>query len=88
MSSRILNNVLEMVGNTPMVRLDKIAKSEGLECELCEFIIEREGVEGGGGEVDKSEGLECEFMIIVVEGGGDGGGRRVDKIAKSAYFSA
>ncbi len=27
--------VLEMVGNTPLVRLDKIAKMEGLECELC-----------------------------------------------------
>ena len=33
----ILTNVLEMVGNTPLVRLDKIAKSEGLECELCKF---------------------------------------------------
>ena len=26
-----------MVGNTPMIRLDKIAKSEGLECDLCKF---------------------------------------------------
>ena len=33
----ILTNILGMVGNTPMVRLDKIAKSEGLECELREF---------------------------------------------------
>ena len=32
----ILNSSLEMVGNTPMIRLDKIARSEGLECELCE----------------------------------------------------
>ncbi len=32
--SSILSNVLEMVGNTPLVRLDKIAKMEGLECEL------------------------------------------------------
>ena len=37
--------------------------SEGLECELCEFIIE-EGVEGGG-EVDKSEGLECELCELL-----------------------
>ncbi len=34
MGSSILSNVLEMVGNTPLVRLDKIAKMEGLECEL------------------------------------------------------
>ena len=33
----ILPTVLEMVGNTPMIRLDKIARSEGLECDLCEF---------------------------------------------------
>ena len=35
----IFPTVLEMIGNTPMVRLDKIAKSEGLECELCEFSV-------------------------------------------------
>nr|QIA61828.1 cystathionine beta-synthase-like protein [Halichondria panicea] len=38
--SSIMSTVLEMVGNTPLVRLDKIAKMEGLECELlakCEF---------------------------------------------------
>ena len=34
----IMPTVLEMVGNTPMVRLDKIAKMEGLECELCECV--------------------------------------------------
>jgi len=36
----VLPTVLEMVGNTPMIRLDKIARSEGLECDLlakCEF---------------------------------------------------
>lgn len=33
-SSSILPNILDMVGNTPLVRLDKIAKREGLECEL------------------------------------------------------
>ena len=26
-----------MIGNTPMIRLDKIARSEGLECDLCTF---------------------------------------------------
>ena len=65
MSSRILNNVLEMVGNTPMVRLDKIAKSEGLECELCEFMIY---CSGGGRRVDKiakSGSLGCELCGCV-----------------------
>ncbi|KAG0198714.1 hypothetical protein BGX28_007876 [Mortierella sp. GBA30] len=36
----ILNTILEHIGNTPLVRIDKIAKSEGLQCELlakCEF---------------------------------------------------
>ena len=38
MGESILPTVLEMVGNTPMVRLDRIAKMEGLECELCECV--------------------------------------------------
>ncbi|KAF9908967.1 hypothetical protein EC991_009267 [Linnemannia zychae] len=36
----ILSTILEHIGNTPLVRIDKIAKSEGLQCELlakCEF---------------------------------------------------
>ncbi|KAL1925567.1 uncharacterized protein VTP21DRAFT_450 [Calcarisporiella thermophila] len=36
----ILNTILDHVGNTPLVRVDKIAKSEGLKCDLlakCEF---------------------------------------------------
>ena len=33
-----LPNVLHMIGNTPLVRLDKIARSEGLECDLCEHL--------------------------------------------------
>lgn len=38
--SKILNNILEHIGNTPLVRADKIAKAYGLECDLllkCEF---------------------------------------------------
>ncbi|GLE07827.1 hypothetical protein PINS_up023420 [Pythium insidiosum] len=37
---KILNTILEHVGNTPLVRLNKIAKKAGLECELyakCEY---------------------------------------------------
>ena len=33
-----MSNVLEMIGQTPLIRLDKIAKSEGLQCDLCKFV--------------------------------------------------
>ncbi|KAG0310862.1 hypothetical protein BGZ97_012260 [Linnemannia gamsii] len=36
----ILNTILDHIGNTPLVRINKIAKSEGLQCELlakCEY---------------------------------------------------
>eukprot|EP01022_Parablepharisma_sp_SALTPOND_P001086 TRINITY_DN105558_c2_g1_i1.p1 TRINITY_DN105558_c2_g1~~TRINITY_DN105558_c2_g1_i1.p1 ORF type:complete len:499 (+),score=61.62 TRINITY_DN105558_c2_g1_i1:197-1693(+) len=39
--SRIFSSILEAVGNTPMVRLNRIPQSEGLECEIlvkCEFM--------------------------------------------------
>ena len=36
----ILPNVLEHIGNTPLVRINKINLSEGLECELCEYYYE------------------------------------------------
>lgn len=37
---KILNNILDHIGNTPLVRINKIAEEEGIECELlakCEF---------------------------------------------------
>ncbi|KAJ2882117.1 cystathionine beta-synthase, partial [Coemansia aciculifera] len=36
----ILNSILDHIGNTPLVRLNRIAKAEGLQCELlakCEY---------------------------------------------------
>lgn len=30
----ILDNALDAVGNTPLIRLDKIATEEGLKCNL------------------------------------------------------
>ncbi|NWU79138.1 CBS synthase, partial [Onychorhynchus coronatus] len=33
---KILPNILKKVGCTPMVRINKIGKSYGLKCELCE----------------------------------------------------
>lgn len=32
----VLSNALEGVGNTPLIRLDKIAQAEGLKCNLRE----------------------------------------------------
>jgi len=34
MSRQILDNALEAVGNTPLIRLDKLARLHGLECNL------------------------------------------------------
>ncbi|KAI9275828.1 cystathionine beta-synthase [Phascolomyces articulosus] len=37
---KILNNILDNIGQTPLVRINKIGKEEGLKCELlakCEF---------------------------------------------------
>merc|ERR1719393_989746 len=39
-SGRIVDSVLDLVGDTPMVRMSRFAKLKGLECELlakCEF---------------------------------------------------
>ena len=36
----VLNNILEAIGHTPLIRLNKITKEEGVECEVlvkCEF---------------------------------------------------
>jgi cystathionine beta-synthase len=38
---QIYENILEYVGNTPLVRCNKIAKAEGVECEVllkCEYL--------------------------------------------------
>lgn len=31
----VLDSALDGVGHTPLVRLDRIAKEEGLQCNLC-----------------------------------------------------
>lgn len=46
----VYSNILSAIGNTPLVRLDKTAKEEGLKCNLlakCEFM-------NGGGSVKVS----------------------------------
>eukprot|EP00117_Sycon_ciliatum_P032863 scpid48826/ scgid25404/ Cystathionine beta-synthase; Beta-thionase; Serine sulfhydrase len=60
---KILPNVLSNIGNTPLVRLQNIEKSEGLECELlakCEFF-------NAGGSVKDRIGLR---MVEDAEKGG------------------
>ena len=40
-SAKIKDNILDCVGDTPMVRINNITKAEGIECELlvkCEFL--------------------------------------------------
>lgn len=36
----ICKNVLECIGNTPMVRLNKIPKEEGISCEIGKLIAQ------------------------------------------------
>ncbi|NXE98026.1 CBS synthase, partial [Menura novaehollandiae] len=40
---KILPNILNKVGNTPLVRINKIGKHFGLKCELCERCIQASG---------------------------------------------
>ena len=38
--SHVLGNILEAIGDTPLVRLNKVPQSEGLRCEMyvkCEY---------------------------------------------------
>jgi hypothetical protein len=35
----VLGSVLDAVGNTPLIRLDRIAKHEGLKCNLRKFCL-------------------------------------------------
>ncbi len=32
---KIMNTILENIGNTPLVRINSISKKEGVQCELC-----------------------------------------------------
>lgn len=38
MPNSVIDNALDAVGHTPLMRLDKIAKANGLKCNLREFI--------------------------------------------------
>jgi cystathionine beta-synthase len=47
---RILNSILEAIGNTPLVRLNKIPQSLGLECEV---LVKCEWFNAGGSVKDR-----------------------------------
>jgi len=34
-TKKIKDNILDCIGNTPMVRINNIVKDEGIKCELC-----------------------------------------------------
>ncbi|KAF9169287.1 hypothetical protein BGX21_010486 [Mortierella sp. AD011] len=76
----ILNNILEHIGNTPLVRINKIAKSEGLQCELlakCEFFNAGGSVKDRIGkrmveEAEKDGRLKPGFTIIEPTSGNTG----------------
>ncbi|NXX04623.1 CBS synthase, partial [Larus smithsonianus] len=38
---KILPSILDKVGNTPLVRINKIGKQYGLKCELCEYFCKQ-----------------------------------------------
>lgn len=70
----ILPNVLERIGNTPLVRINKIAKEEGVQCEV---IAKCEYFNAGGSikdriakrmvEVAEAEGLITPGVTTIIE---------------------
>ncbi|GAA5858442.1 hypothetical protein JCM1840_001207 [Sporobolomyces johnsonii] len=50
MSTPIHDNVLSLIGHTPLVRMDKLAKEEGLSCNL---LAKVEGFSAGGSVKDR-----------------------------------
>lgn len=62
-NAKILNSIYESVGNTPMVRLNRVPKDEGIQCEVlakCEFM-------NPGGSVKDRIGKEM-FLAAEKEG--------------------
>jgi len=40
--AKILDTVLDAIGHTPMVRLNRVGKSDGVKCEICTFRINKQ----------------------------------------------
>jgi len=56
----ILDNALDAVGNTPLIRLDKIAQQEGLQCNL---LAKVEYTSAGGSVKDRI----AKAMVLAAE---------------------
>lgn len=74
--SGILDNALAAVGRTPLLRLDKIAHANGLQCNLCE-----------PGSACAYPCLPFEFAVAKVEFFSAGGSVK-DRIAKAMVEAA
>lgn len=36
-NKKIMDNITDAIGNTPLVRLNNIPKKDGVKCEICKF---------------------------------------------------
>jgi hypothetical protein len=36
---KIMDSILDNIGNTPLVKINKITKEEGIQCEVCKYIL-------------------------------------------------
>jgi len=36
--NEILPNILHAIGNTPLVKLNRIPQAEGIECDICKYL--------------------------------------------------
>ncbi|KAJ3302312.1 hypothetical protein HDU76_005541 [Blyttiomyces sp. JEL0837] len=78
--NRILDSILDHIGGTPLVRINKVGKSEGLECELlakCEFFNAGGSVKDRIGkrmveEAEKAAILKPGFTVIEPTSGNTG----------------
>lgn len=79
-TKKIYNNVLEFIGNTPMIRLNNIPKKEGIKCELlakCEFYNPGGSTKDRIGyrmvqELENSDKLNPETTLIEATSGNTG----------------
>ncbi|NWW76244.1 CBS synthase, partial [Climacteris rufus] len=62
---KILPNILNKVGNTPLVRINKIGKHFGLKCELCELLQAQDKITDTAGHA--RAGTVCLCLALLPE---------------------
>lgn len=77
-SRHILDNALDAVGNTPLIRLDRIAAEEGLKCNLRMYLPPSRSLFGSMNTLLLVGKLECLSV----------GGSVKDRIAKAMVLAA